>query len=235
MDMEQRSDAFNWITNLREGSVRQFEALRAVDLGLSECRLVTVTGVSNERGPFFDVSAKYLNRKIGRSIVWQIAVQSGTILETWSQSRWFGGDWVYVKQIGAPPASGCHLDFDPETLRVTLYRPGAQDIASPEVADADAQLLKIVAFGPNPVEVGQPFNVQTDGSSAIWVRASRNIPSDSRIRLGDSILDTSIQGALATAGVPISIIQQAGNLPVSFVGPDGKPRSNIASLEVKQK
>jgi hypothetical protein len=106
--------------------------------------------------------------------------------------------------------------------------------ASLEVTVADAQLLEIVELGPNPVQVGQPFNVQPDGASAIWVRASRNIPSDSRIRLGDSILDTSIQGALATAGVPISIVQQAGNLPVSFVGPDGKPRSNIASLEVKQ-
>jgi head-tail adaptor len=114
----------------------------------------------------------------------------------------------------------------------SLHRPGAQDIASPEVTEADAQLLEIVAFSPNAVQVGQPFNVQPDGASAIWVRASRNIPGDSRIRLGDSILNTSIHAAFATAGVPISIIQQAGNLPVSLVGPDGKPRSNIASLEV---
>ena len=79
---------------------------------------------------------------------------------------------MYVKQIGAPPASECHLDFDPETLRATLHRPGVQDVATPEVAEADAQLLEIVAFGPNPVQVGQPFNVQPDGTSAIWVRAS---------------------------------------------------------------
>ena len=234
MDMKQRSDALNLMADLRERSVRQFEVLRAMDLDLSECKSVTVTGVSNEYGPFLDVSAKYLDRKIGRGIQWRIAVQSGTVLETFIQNRKFGSDWVYVKQIGAPPASECHLDFDPETLRATLHRPGAQDITSPEITEAEAQLLEIVAFGPNTVQVGQPFNVQPDGTSAIWVRASRNIPSDSRIRLGDSILNTTIQGALATAGVPISIIQQAGNLPVSFVGLDGKPRSNIASLEVKQ-
>ena len=47
--------------------------------------------------------------------------------------------------------------------------------------------------------------------------------------------ETVIQGAIATAVVPISIVQPPGNLPVSFVGPDGEPRSNIASLEVKQR
>lgn|GEM_PF-1902056 len=96
----------------------------------------------------------------------------------------------------------------------------------------DAQ---IVAFGPNTVELGQPFNVQPSGASAIWVCASRNLSRGSRIRLGESILNTSIQGAIATAEVPRSIIQHAGNLSVSLVGPDGKPRSNIASLEVTQR
>ena len=58
----------------------------------------------------------------------------------------------------------------------TLHRPGVQDIASPRIAEADTQPLDIEALGPNPVQVGQPFNVQPSGASAIWVRASRNIP-----------------------------------------------------------
>ena len=141
---------------------------------------------------------------------------------------------MYVKQIDAPPESECHLDFDPATLRATLHRPGVQDIASPKIAEADTQPLDIEALGPNPVQVGQPFNVQPSGASAIWVRASRNIPWGSRIRLSNSILNTNIQGALATADVPISIIQRVENLPVSLVGPAGEPRSNIASLKVAE-
>jgi hypothetical protein len=236
MDMKQRRYSLDWIANVRERSLRQIEeVLHAMDFGLGECRSVTVTGVSGVLGPFFAMSDKYINRKIGRSIRWLIAVQSGTILNGWIQNRNFSGRWLYVKEIGRPPASECRLDFDPNTLRATLHRSSARGIASLEATGPEAQLLDIVAFGPNPVQVGQPFNVQPNGASAIWVRAYKNIPSGSRIRLGDSILNTLIDGPFASAEVPISIIQVAGNLPVRLVGPDGELESNIASLEVKQR
>ena len=34
--------------------------------------------------------------------------------------------------------------------------------------------VEIVAFGPSPVTAGNPFNVQSDGASAIWVRVDRD-------------------------------------------------------------
>ena len=44
--------------------------------------------------------------------------------------------------------------------------------------------LEIIGFGPQPVEAGRPFNVQSDGSSAVWVRASRHIRFGAQILLG---------------------------------------------------
>ena len=83
MDMKQRSYFFNWITNVRERSFRQLGVfVRTINRDLGECGSITVTGISAELGPFFDLSARYVNRKIGRPSKWRIVVQPGTILET---------------------------------------------------------------------------------------------------------------------------------------------------------
>jgi glycosyltransferase involved in cell wall biosynthesis len=92
--------------------------------------------------------------------------------------------------------------------------------------------LEIIGFGPQPVEADRPFNVQCDGSSAVWVRASRHIRHGSQIRLGDVVLGSTLRGALATAPVPASMILRAGKYPLVLVGCDGRARSNAVVFEI---
>ena len=109
-------------------------------------------------------------------------------------------------------------------------------IAGQDMLDGKViQTLEIVAFSPRCIELGQPFNVQPNGSSAIWVRTSKDITNGSQIRLGACILKTTLQGDIATALVPSSIVQQVGNIPLVIVGLDGKTRSNTATLKVVQR
>ena len=46
--------------------------------------------------------------------------------------------------------------------------------------------FEIKIFGPHPVCVGAGFNVQPNGSSAIWVRLSCSAEPGVRLRLGDT-------------------------------------------------
>jgi hypothetical protein len=92
---------------------------------------------------------------------------------------------------------------------------------------------KIVAFGPRSITSNRPFNVQPDGSSALWLRASHGLRSDTIIRLGETDLKTVITGTLATGVVPESAIAHEGRLTLILVGRQGERRSDVAMLEVK--
>jgi hypothetical protein len=74
--------------------------------------------------------------------------------------------------------------------------------------------LQIVDFGPREVILGQPFNVQPSGESAIWVRVKN--ADDAVIELGHERLRTAIDegGTLLTAAVPAVLLQKAGELPL---------------------
>ncbi len=53
--------------------------------------------------------------------------------------------------------------------------------------------IEIVAYGPSPVRCGEPFEVQPDGSSALWVRTARRPAPNWRIRLDGTILPTVVR------------------------------------------
>jgi GT2 family glycosyltransferase len=93
--------------------------------------------------------------------------------------------------------------------------------------------IEIVAFGPNPIRAGQPFNEQPDGVSALWLKTSKRVAPDSRVRLAGTLLKTVLRGTLVTAVVDEGIATNAGDLELSIVGPDGTQRSNSVSLVVE--
>jgi hypothetical protein len=72
----------------------------------------------------------------------------------------------------------------------------------------------IVAFGPTPVTHGQPFNVQPNGQSAIWVRLDRPADPNDALQIGGKDLSTAVGGDLLTALVPSSLVAQQGSLPL---------------------
>lgn len=92
--------------------------------------------------------------------------------------------------------------------------------------------VEIVAFGPSPVRSGEPFEVQPDGSSALWVRTSKRPGPNWALRLGGTVLDTVIRNTLLTSRVPAGLTKEAADLELVLVGPDDEPRSERATFRV---
>jgi GT2 family glycosyltransferase len=92
--------------------------------------------------------------------------------------------------------------------------------------------FEIKNFGPNPVHAGEGFNVQPNGSSAIWVQLSHSAEPGVSLRLGDSILETVVTGGVLTAYVPASLIESGGRIPLVVVGRTGNARCEPATFEV---
>jgi hypothetical protein len=92
----------------------------------------------------------------------------------------------------------------------------AKGIATPPAeAPVGSLPATIVAFGPNPVDHGRPFNVQPGGQSAIWVRLDRAADPDYRLVLADTALATVVDGNLLTAAVPDALFAAPGALPLT--------------------
>jgi hypothetical protein len=92
--------------------------------------------------------------------------------------------------------------------------------------------VTITGFGPSPVVRGRPFNMQPDGSSALWVLADRRLPPKTKICLNGISLETTLSGATATTKVPLEAVSRPGELKLFLVGPDGAARSDSVVLQV---
>jgi GT2 family glycosyltransferase len=92
--------------------------------------------------------------------------------------------------------------------------------------------VTITGFGPSPVVCGRPFNVQPDGSFALWVLADRYLPPKTKICLDGTNLETTLSGTIATTKVPLEAVSQPGELKLCLVGPDGTAQSNSVVLKV---
>ena len=91
--------------------------------------------------------------------------------------------------------------------------------------------FQIIGFGPERITAGEPFNVQGDGRSAIWVQISRWAEQGLQIRLGDAVLETVLEGNVLTAAVPASMTTAIGTKPLVIVGPKGEVRCDPVFFE----
>jgi len=91
--------------------------------------------------------------------------------------------------------------------------------------------FRITDFGPSRVIAGMPFNVQVDGCSALWVQISRWAEPGLRIRIGDVVLETVLEGNVLTASVPLSVTSEVGKKSLVIIGPNGGVRSDPVFLE----
>ena len=93
--------------------------------------------------------------------------------------------------------------------------------------------IAIEDFGPKLVEAGAPFNVQPDGSFAIWARVSRWAEPGMRLRLGDKALETVARGRLLTASVDRFSTEMAGDLPLVVIDCEESVRSESVVLQIR--
>jgi peptidoglycan/LPS O-acetylase OafA/YrhL len=92
----------------------------------------------------------------------------------------------------------------------------------------------IEAFGPEEVVARKPFNVQPDGSSAMWVRLSSSVNARSSIVFRNFRLKTVVSGNLLTAVVPNELFAQPGAADIYVVDETYSPprRTSSARLPV---
>jgi hypothetical protein len=72
--------------------------------------------------------------------------------------------------------------------------------------------VSIILFGPSPVHHGQPFNVVSNGQSAIFVKLDRQAEPDYVLTMNNEELTTVIDGDVLTAVVPKRLFANNGFL-----------------------
>jgi hypothetical protein len=122
----------------------------------------------------------------------------------------------------------------PDRIAATAPRPVATATKDPETPLAP---LQITSYGPREAYVGQPFNVQPNGVSALWIKLNRAVdPSSTQVMLAGEALVTTVSGDTVTAIVPLERISIRGKLTLAVVtiGPGvGSTKSNDVVLDVK--
>jgi len=93
--------------------------------------------------------------------------------------------------------------------------------------------IKILEIGPNKVKAGVGFNVQPNGSSAMWVK-TENATKDTVIFWGNTKLATYFQSPnLLTAGVPNELFSKPGKFTIYLIDQQNKQKTNSVSLTVQ--
>lgn len=96
-------------------------------------------------------------------------------------------------------------------------------------------LCKIDNWGPRSTPAGKPFNIQSDGSSALWLRTT-GAPSDAVVILGRVRLRTTVSDATVTADlvpqVSDSILSSVGEHSVYLVSAGTRVFQRVGEFEV---
>ena len=78
---------------------------------------------------------------------------------------------------------------------------GKSDVLYEDIANSLSANFIIEDYEPKEIEIGSSFNIQEDGSSAIWFKSS-NLSKYSEIFINDIPLKTYIDNNIATAIIP---------------------------------
>jgi glycosyltransferase involved in cell wall biosynthesis len=98
----------------------------------------------------------------------------------------------------------------------------------------ESRIPAIKDFGPQPVEAGQPFNVQSDGRSAVWIKLDSPPPLAFQLLFGGVALAAHAEGDLVTAIVPAELTAEAGDIAIQIRSVGGqKPESGGVVFEVQ--
>lgn len=92
--------------------------------------------------------------------------------------------------------------------------------------------VQILAYGPREVQPGVPFNVQGDGSSALWISTNDRVRTDVRIKFGETAISANANGNFVSALVPLGIIPASGRVEVSLTDGALRPISDPVTISI---
>lgn len=140
---------------------------------------------------------------------------------------------------GGPSAARCALKRDLREYRVSL-KPDTNENLTRENAALRSRInlleqehrqlkrrlghtahsLEMLDWGPREILADVPFNLQPDGTSALWI-LTRNAPPDTTVTLNGLPLTSDVDpsGSLVTATVPRQLTAQPGELTMYLYSP----------------
>ncbi len=111
----------------------------------------------------------------------------------------------------------------------------ANAVDHPEVNSEAAvrKAVSILDYGPKQVTIGESFNPQPNGRSAIWLIASAKPPDRCRISFDGELLNTTICGRLVTAAIPQPLLEVPGVVKINLVDGAGRSIADDVELSIK--
>lgn len=92
--------------------------------------------------------------------------------------------------------------------------------------------LQITSWGPQHTKAGVAFNVQPDGSAALWIRVNHSLDgAQATIEFSGHPLTTAVQGELLTANMPSPLYAAPGTYQLHVSVKQGS--SVVQSNDVK--
>jgi hypothetical protein len=105
----------------------------------------------------------------------------------------------------------------------------------PETSQAAEANLQITKWGPQSTKVGQGFNVQPSGESALWFEAPAIGGLHTyEVWFGDTKLEnvSIVQNKGGSALVPSKLLAQAGKYPVYIIAKPAGTKYEVGTLEI---
>lgn len=76
--------------------------------------------------------------------------------------------------------------------------------------------LKIVNYGPKESRLGEPFNLQPTGNSAIWIQGE-GVRNNVKIVFNGEKLSSAVSGQSLSAEIPSALLQKAGKIEIYLI------------------
>ena len=99
-----------------------------------------------------------------------------------------------------------------------------------------AEDIVLQEFGPSEIVAGEKFNVQPDGSSAMWIHAKNATPS-TVVVIGDHEMPAAVyeDNLNVSTGVPPDLISKPGTYSIYLLDKKTSKKSNELQFLVKGK
>lgn len=124
----------------------------------------------------------------------------------------------------------------PRTTAVALLAlAGSLLVGCGQQAPTDASKMLLKSVGPDNIKAGVKFNVQPDGSSALWLN-TEGIPKTAvPVLAGVELPGVNVRdpGTLVTAIVPDKLTKTAGSYPIFLLDKPSGKKSNQIQFVVK--
>lgn len=118
---------------------------------------------------------------------------------------------------------------------LTIDRADATN-AGPALAECDPASrteVLVIDYGPKTVALGEMFNRQPNGRSAIWIRLSEAVPESCRLDFGGQRLNTATAGTLVTAEIPQPLLDFPCVVQLRLVQADGEPLTGDVAFSIR--